>query len=98
MLCPDAIKSCDIYVMLLGERGGWMTPSGKLVVEEEYEYARKRKLPVLVYVQNVVRDADAMRLQSLVSTTLTAYFAKLLYHLTTLRTRSRLQYEPRSSI
>lgn len=60
--CLDLVQSSDIYVMIVGARGGWTSPSGKLVVEEEFEYARKRKIPQLVFLQSVTRDADADRL------------------------------------
>jgi hypothetical protein len=32
------------------------------VVEEEFEHARARKLPVLVFLEDVPRDADGQRL------------------------------------
>jgi hypothetical protein len=59
--CLDGVVSCDVYLAIIGERGGWTTPSGKLVVEEEYEEALKAKLNVLVFVQNSHRDPDAQR-------------------------------------
>lgn len=59
--CLDAIDSCDIFLLVLGARGGWKTPSGRLVVEEEYDHARARKLPVLVFLEDVPRDAEAER-------------------------------------
>jgi hypothetical protein len=65
--CLDAVDSCDIFVLLIGQRGGWTTPSGKLVVEEEYEQARRKKLPILVFLEDVDRDPEADRLARLVS-------------------------------
>jgi len=65
--CLDGVDSCDIYIVVIGDRGGWMAPSGKLVVEEEYERARFRKMPVLAFIQNVKRDADGERLVGLLS-------------------------------
>jgi len=56
------VASCDIFIVVIGNRGGWTAPSGKLVVEEEYEEARKRKKPTLVFIQNVERDEEAERL------------------------------------
>ena len=56
-----------MYVMLLGSRGGWVTPSKKLVVEEEYEHARRCRMPTLIFVQDVAHDADVERLLRLVS-------------------------------
>src|ERR1700691_1208818 len=38
--CLDAIDSCDVFLLVLGERGGWKTPSGRLVVGGELQHAR----------------------------------------------------------
>src|SRR5580698_7863359 len=59
--CLDAIDSCDVFLLVLGARGGWKTPSGRLVIEEEFEHARARKLPVLVFFEDAPRDAEAQR-------------------------------------
>lgn len=66
-VCLDAVDSADIYIAVLGERGGWTAPSGRLVVEEEYRRARVNNLPVLVFLQRVERDQDAERLARLFS-------------------------------
>lgn len=60
--CLDAVASCDACVIIVGEKGGWKTPAGRLVVEEEFEEARKRKLSVLVFLHDKNRDEDAQRL------------------------------------
>ena len=60
--CLDAVSSCDIYVVIVGKRGGWTAPSGKLVVEEEYEEAKRLKLRILVFVQDIEKDRDAEEL------------------------------------
>jgi hypothetical protein len=65
--CLDGVASCDIYIGIIGNRGGWTAPSGKLVVEEEYEEARRRKLRTLAFIQEVERDEDAARLVRLCS-------------------------------
>ena len=59
--CLDAVDSCDFLVSIVGQRGGWTTPSGLLVVEEEYQQARKRRIPILAFLQNASRDAEAQR-------------------------------------
>jgi hypothetical protein len=51
--CLDAVASSDIFVLLIGARGGWRTPSGRLVVEEELDEARRRRLPSLVFIEDV---------------------------------------------
>jgi hypothetical protein len=60
--CLDGVASSDIYIGVVGGRGGWIAPSGKLVVEEEYEEARRRRLRTLAFIQNVARDENAIRL------------------------------------
>jgi hypothetical protein len=60
--CLDGVASCDIFIGIIGKRGGWTTPSGKLAVEEEYEEAKRKKLHVLVFLQNISRDREAERL------------------------------------
>jgi hypothetical protein len=60
--CLDGVDSSDIYVAILGDRGGWTSPSGKLVVEEEYDEACRRRLRILVFVKDTVRDDKAQHL------------------------------------
>lgn len=74
--CLDAIDSSDIYLGIIGERGGWKAPSEKLVVEEEYERARSRRRPVLLFLQNATRDAEAERLARVVSDYVDGTFRK----------------------
>ena len=67
-VCLDAVASCDYLLSIVGSRGGWRAPSGKLVVEEEFEEAQRRKIPVLVFVQEgVMRDADAVAFETSLS-------------------------------
>jgi hypothetical protein len=72
--CLDAVDSCDAFILLIGARGGWRAPSGKLVVEEELERARKRKLPALIFIQDCERDSDAEKLVRSVSDYVHGYF------------------------
>jgi hypothetical protein len=66
--CLDAVDSSDAYLVILGERAGYRAPSGKPVVEEEYERAVARGLPVLAFVQDgVEREAEAAALERRVS-------------------------------
>ena len=55
--CLDGVASSDALVTIIGSRGGWTTPSGKLVVEEEYDEARRRKIPTVLFAQ-LVSDRD----------------------------------------
>lgn len=60
--CLDAVQSSDIYIAILGERGGWQAPSGLLVVEEEYGHARRHNIPTVIFIQDTTRDSDGERL------------------------------------
>ncbi|MCS4173846.1 hypothetical protein GGP97_001770 [Salinibacter ruber] len=70
----DAVDSCDIYLAILGERGGWAAPSGRLVVEEEFDRARSSNLRPLVFLQDIERDDDAERLARKMSDYITGRF------------------------
>ena len=65
--CLDGVASCDALLLIIGNRGGWIAPSGKLVVEEELEEARRRGLYVFVFIQDTNRDEAAKRLVKTVS-------------------------------
>jgi hypothetical protein len=72
--CLDAVDSADIFLLVIATRGGWRTPSGRLVVEEELEQARRRSLPILVLIEDGDQDADAKRLSKAVSDYVDGYF------------------------
>jgi hypothetical protein len=74
--CLDAVASCDIYIAVVGSRGGWTAPSGQLVVEEEYEEARHRRLSILAFIQDTERDTDAQRLVRTLSDYIDGRFRK----------------------
>ncbi len=65
--CLDAVDSSDYLISVIGARGGWVAPSGKLVVEEEYERALDRKIQVLAFIQAVAQDEAAERFAKRVS-------------------------------
>jgi hypothetical protein len=54
--CLDLVRSSDVYLLIVGDRAG-SAPLGKPVVEQEFEEARRRKLPRLLFMQDVARDA-----------------------------------------
>lgn len=61
--CLDAVDSCDVFLVIVGDRAGFIAPSGKPVVEEEYERATARDLPIIAFIQDGVhRDPEAERL------------------------------------
>ena len=65
--CLDGVTSCNIFVIIVGGKGGWIAPSGKLVVEEEYEEACKQKSQILAFIQKIERDKEAQRLVEKIS-------------------------------
>lgn len=72
--CLDAVASSDIYVAIIGERAGWRAPSGKLVVEEEFEEAQNRDVPVLLFLIDGDREEEAERLAGRLSDYVEGYF------------------------
>lgn len=60
--CLDAVSTSDVLIALVGPRGGYEAPSGKLVVEEEFEEARRLGKPTLVFLQRCDRDPSASSL------------------------------------
>ncbi len=69
--CLDGVASADALVLLLGDRYGFVGPSGKAVTEEEYEEARRTHKRVLVFLQEPAtresrQEAFASEVQSFV--------------------------------
>ena len=60
--CLDGVQSADALVLLLGQRFGWVAPSGRSATEEEYQEARRPYMPVLVFAQNEgAKEPDQLR-------------------------------------
>jgi len=55
--CLDLVQSSDVYLAIIGDRPG-SSPLGKPVVEEEFEEARRRKIPRLLFIQSTSRDSE----------------------------------------
>jgi hypothetical protein len=72
--CLDAVASSDIYLAIIGERAGWRAPSGKLVVEEEFEETQNRDMPVLLFLVDADREEEAKRLAGRLSDYVEGYF------------------------
>lgn len=60
--CLDLVASSDAVLTVLGPRGGYRAPSGKLVVREEFDEAQRRNLPTLLLVQDTEKDLDGQAL------------------------------------
>lgn len=71
--CLDLVQSSDIYLLIIGDRAG-SSPLGKPVVEEEFEEARRRKIPRLIFVQDVERDEETEALLQRLSDYVTGRF------------------------
>ena len=52
--CLDGVRSADALVLILGERYGFVGPSGLAATEEEYQEALKTDKPVLAFIQSGV--------------------------------------------
>lgn len=60
--CLDLVASCDAVITIIGPRGGYRAPSGKLVVREEFDEARSRGIPTVLLLHDGDRDADGEKL------------------------------------
>ena len=72
--CLDGVASCDAFVLIIGERGGYVAPSDKLVIEEELAQAETSALPVLVFLKECDRDERAENFATRVSEYASGYF------------------------
>src|SRR5690606_21846818 len=56
------------FLVIIGDRAGFIAPSGKPVVAEEYERAIARGLPIIAFIQEGVhREPEAERLARRIS-------------------------------
>lgn len=92
--CLDGVASCDVLVVVVGNRGGWTAPSGKLVVEEEYDEARQNNLRVLAFIQNIKREEEAQRLVDRLSDYINGLFRLTFSSPTELRSAVKDSLEP----
>ena len=51
--CVDDVAGCDLYIGIIGRRYGFIPPGeSRSITELEYQQARKRELPTLVFVKD----------------------------------------------
>ncbi|MFC1510203.1 DUF4062 domain-containing protein [Candidatus Omnitrophota bacterium] len=74
--CLDGVHSCDILVLLIGLRGGFLAPSKKLVIEEEYEEALRKRMKVFVFIQEGDNDEPSRKFANKVSDYIDGHFRK----------------------
>lgn len=72
--CLDGVASCDAIAIIIGQRGGWKTPSGKLAVEEEYDEAKRLHKQICAFVQDGPKDPEATQLAAKISDYVTGHF------------------------
>lgn len=60
--CLNLVQTSQAFLLVIGPRGGFRAPSGKLVVEEEFEEALRLGLPCWVLIQSGPRDRDGQEL------------------------------------
>lgn len=72
--CLDAVESSDAFLIIVGARGGFLAPSGKTVVEEEFDHALKMNKPVLAFVEEGEHDEDARKLVAQIEAYATGLF------------------------
>lgn len=74
--CLDAVETCDAYVGILGQRAGYIAPSGMTVVQEEFEEARRLGLPSLILLEDVEMEAEQERVARKLSDFVSGRFRK----------------------
>ena len=52
--CLDGVRSADALVLILGERYGFVGPSGLAATAEEYQEALKSRKPIFAFIQSGV--------------------------------------------
>lgn len=92
--CLDLVQSSDGFILIIGKRGGFRAPSGKLVVEEEYEEARRLGLPIWVFIEDGPRDADARTLADRISAYVTGHYRRTFKTTEELEALCRQSLEP----
>jgi hypothetical protein len=75
--CLDAVASCDAFVLVLGETAGWKAPSRKFVIEEEYEEAVRRGIPIFVFLLDVALDTATQQFERRISDYVLGKFRKV---------------------
>ena len=56
--CLEGVKESDGVALVLGARYGFIAKSGKSVTEEEFDCARERGMPVLVFLEKTDLESD----------------------------------------
>lgn len=60
------IEACEFIIMIIGERYGSISKTGKSYVEEEYIYSRSKNKPILCFVKRDYKKVDDERYQKFI--------------------------------
>jgi len=52
--CIRNVESADIFILVIGGRYGYVLENGKSITNMEYIYAKKKGIPVLVYIKKEI--------------------------------------------
>ncbi|MBN2210375.1 MAG: DUF4062 domain-containing protein [Sedimentisphaerales bacterium] len=55
-VCLNGVEQASIFLLIIGQRYGFITDSGISVTEEEYSHARRHSKPIIVMVQSCERE------------------------------------------
>ena len=54
--CLDEVKNCDIFILILGSKYGYIIDEGISITEKEYNTAKHFKKPILVFNTNYEKE------------------------------------------
>ena len=71
------IDNSEIFILIIGENYGSISPSGNSYVEEEYNFAISKGKPVLCFIRSDYRENDNPHFQRFVNKLLSNHFVSL---------------------
>ncbi|MDD4527550.1 MAG: DUF4062 domain-containing protein [Candidatus Margulisbacteria bacterium] len=92
--CLDLVDTCEIFTIIISDRGGWTCPSGLLVIQEEYNKAKVKGIPIIVLIENIDRDNDAQGLVEIVSNYVSGHFRKMYNNISEYKTLLKSALDP----
>ncbi len=71
------IDNSEIFILIIGENYGSISPSGNSYVEEEYNFAVSKGKPILCFIRSDYKKNDNSKLQMFVTKLLSKHFVSL---------------------
>ncbi len=71
------IDNSEVFVLIIGERYGTISPSGKSYLEEEYNFAVSKGKPILCFIKSNYSENNDPNFQSFVCNLLNNHFVSL---------------------